>query len=129
MPYVDALSTLEIDYGKRVWETLRENQAFPVKGVLWLFEPESGWRLLIVTPRVDEVGRRKAYEELGELTHKIKLSPTDQNWRVEVMSPRSAFYQALRSVFGKRDSVEGTRLGSTQFEGMYVEDGYLYQVK
>ena len=129
MPYVDALTTFDVDFGKRLWESLRESKTFPVQGMLWLLESETGWKLLIATPLVDEVGRRKAYEELGNFTRRTEFSHPTQNWRIELISPRTPFYRALGAVFGKRDSVEGTRLGSTQFEGMYIEDGYLYQVK
>jgi hypothetical protein len=68
MPYVEALTTWDIDFGKELWNALRENKVFPAHGVLWLLEPENGWRLLVATRRVDEVGRRKAYEELANIT-------------------------------------------------------------
>jgi hypothetical protein len=128
MPYVDALTTWDIDFGRQLWQSLRENRIFPVQGVLWLLEPENGWRLLVATPRVDEVGRRKAYEELANVTRGV-VPGANQPSKIELISPRQAFYQALRSVFGKTASVEGARLGNTQVGGMYIEDAYLYEVR
>jgi len=37
MPYVDALTTWDIDFGKQLWQALRDNKVFPAQGLLWLF--------------------------------------------------------------------------------------------
>ena len=129
MPYVEVLTGTDIEFGKLLWCALRRNRKFPAKGALWLFQSESGeWHLLIATPKVDEIGPRKAYEELADLT---RLMPVDsgQLRKVELISPRLPFYKALRSVFGKTASVEGARLGNTQVGGMYIDDAYLYEIR
>jgi hypothetical protein len=128
MPYVDALTTWDIDFGKQLWQALRQNRVFPALGVLWLLESENGWRLVVATPRVDEVGRRKAYEELGNLTRGV-VPGANQSLKVELISPRTPLYEGLRSVFGKTTSVEGARLGNTQVGGTYIEDAYLYEIR
>ena len=129
MAYVEALTGMDIEFGKTLWQLLRANKEFPTNGVLWLFQLESGeWHLLIATPRVDAVGPRNAYAELSEIMKRI---PTDSNqlFRVELISPQHPFYQALRSVFGQTASVEGARLGNTQISGMYIDDAYLYEIR
>ena len=96
---------------------------------LWLSQSESDeWHLLIATPRVDAVGPRKAYEELSDITRSIHADSA-QLLRIELISPKQPFYQALRSVFGKAASVEGARLGNTQIGGMYINDAYLYEIR
>jgi len=76
---------------------------------------------------VDEVGPRKAYEELARITRRI---PADSQrlLKIELISPKQPFYQALRSVFGQTASAEG-RLGNTQIGGMYIDDAYLYEIR
>lgn len=128
MPYVDALTTWDIDFGRQLWQALRQNTNFPADGVFWLLDSENGWRLLVATPRVDKVGRRKAYEELGDLTRGV-VPGASHSLLVELVSPKTPLYQALRSVFGKTASVEGARLGNTQIGGMYVDDAYLYEIR
>jgi hypothetical protein len=128
MPYAPALTTWDIDFGRQLWEVLRENATFPADGVFWLLDSENGWRLLVATSRVDQVGRQKAYEELGNLTRAV-VPGASQSLLVELVSPRTPFYQALRSVFGKTASVEGARLGNTQVGGMYIDDAYLYEIR
>ncbi len=129
MGYVETLTGTDIDFGKELWHTLRQSKKFPAHGVLWLFQSESGeWHLLIATPKVNEVGPRKAYAELSNITRNI---PADarQLRRIELISPKQPFYQALRSVFGKTQSVEGARLGNTQIGGIYIDDAYLYEIR
>ena len=127
--YVETLTGPDIEFGKGLWDTLRGGKKFPADGALWLFQPESSeWHLLVATRRVDEVGPRKAYEELSDITRRLPIDST-QLLRVELISPRLPFYQALRSVFGKTKSVEGARLGNTQIGGMYISDAYLYEIR
>jgi len=129
MAYVEALSGIDIDFGKSLWHALRGNDKFPVDGALWLSRSESdAWHLVVATPRVDEIGPRKAYEELSKITRRLPSDP-GQLSRIELISPRQPFYQALRSVFGKSASVEGARLGNTQIGGMYINDAYLYEIR
>jgi hypothetical protein len=127
--YVEALTGTDIEFGKGLWNTLRGQKQFPAHGALWLYQSDSDeWHLLIATPRVDEVGPRKAYEELADITRRIPADST-KLLRIELISPRLPFYQALRTVFGKMASVEGARLGNTQIGGMYINDAYLYEIR
>jgi len=129
MAYLEALTGIDWDFGRMLYQALRENTRFPAHGAFWLFQSDPGeWHLLIATPRVDQVGPRKAYEELAEVTRSIVADPT-RLLRVELISPKLPLYQALRSVFAKTASVEGARLGNTQVGGMYIDDAYLYEIR
>lgn len=129
MAYVEALTGSDIDFGKSLWHALRGNKLFPADGALWLSRSDSdAWHLLVATPRVDEIGPRKAYEELSNVTQHLPTG-SEQFSRIELISPQQPFYQALRSVFGKTASVEGARLGNTQIGGKYIHDAYLYEIR
>jgi len=129
MAIIEALTGTDVDFGKVLWNTLRRNKKFRANGALWLFQPESGgWHFVIATPRVDEVGPRKAYEELSDITRRVPADSSEL-LKIELVSPRQPFYEALRSVFGKTASVEGARLGNTQIGGMYINDAYLYEIR
>ena len=129
MAYVEALSGTDIDFGKSLWQALRGNKKFPADGALWMSRSESdAWHLLVATPRVDEIGPRKAYEELLRVTQLIPAI-SEQFSRIELISPQQPFYQDLRAVFGKTASVEGSRLGNTQIGGRYIHDAYLYEIR
>ena len=129
MPYVTSLTELDIEFGKELWQALRRDKTLPWLGVLWLLESESSdWHLLVASPRVDEVGPRKAYEELAQVTRRMAANDP-QLLKIELISPKGSFYRALRNIFGNAASVEGTRLGNTQVEGMYIEDAYLYEIR
>jgi hypothetical protein len=127
--YVVPISATDVGFGKRLWNALRGNKKFSATGLLWLFDSTTNeWRLLIASPLVDEIGRRKAYGELTEITNSLDLD-SEQLQRIALISPSVPFYQALRSVFGKTESVEGARLGNTQVGGMYIDDAYLYEIR
>ncbi len=129
MAIVEELTTTDMDFGKVLWNVLRRNKKFRANGALWLLRPEAGeWHFVVATPRVDEVGPRKAYEELSGITRGI---PADSSklLKIELISPRQPFYEALRSVFGNTASVEGARLGGTQIGGRYINDAYLYEIR
>jgi hypothetical protein len=129
MPYVEALTDMDVEFGKRLWQTLRLSQTFPVNGMFWLFRLESAvWHLVIATPRVDIVGPRNAYAELVHLREGL-FADSAQIARVELISPTNPLYQGLRSVFGHTASVEGARLGNTQISGMFIDDAYLYEIR
>lgn len=128
MPYVDALTTWDIDFGRKLWQALRNNKVFPAQGLFWLLESEDGWRLLVATVKVDEVGRRKAYEDLASITRGV-IADGNQSLKIELISPRVPLYRELRSIFGSTASVEGARLGNTQVGGIYIEDAYLYEIR
>ena len=129
MAYVEALTEPDIEFGKALWRSPDRAAKFPVEGIFWLFDQESGeWHLLIATSRVDAVGPRNAYAELAMATEGIPVH-SDQQLRIELISPKHPLYQALRSVFGQTPSVEGARLGNTQIGGMYINDAYLYEIR
>jgi hypothetical protein len=129
MSYVETLREADIEFGKRLWQSLRRSKKFPTQGVFWLFEPQAAeWHLVIATPRVDKIGQRDAYRELADVTRKIPADSA-QLLKIELISPNQPLYQALRSVFAQTASVEGARLGNTQIEGMFINDAYLYEVR
>ena len=129
MAIVETLTRTDMDFGKVLWNVLRRNNKFRANGALWLLQPEAGeWHFVIATPRVDEVGPRKAYEELSQITRQI-AADSSTLLKIELISPRQPFYQALRSVFGNTASVEGARLGGTQIGGRYINDAYLYEIR
>lgn len=129
MAIVETLTGTDMDFGKVLWNVLRRNNKFRANGALWLLQPEAGeWHFVITTPRVDEVGPRKAYEELSQITRQI-AADSSTLLKIELISPRQPFYEALRSVFGNTASVEGARLGGTQIGGRYINDAYLYEIR
>jgi hypothetical protein len=129
VPYIETLSGADVEFGKRLWDELRENKTFPTTGMFWLFEPgASEWHLMIASPVVDKLGPRDAYRALSQVSGHVPADSA-QLLKVELISPRHPLYEALRAVFAKTKSVEGARLGGSQVQGMYVEDAYLYGVR
>lgn len=129
MSYVQTLTEPDIEFGKKLWQSVRGNNKFPVEGILWLLEPDADeWHLVIGTPRVDTIGPRDAYRELAELTRDVQADSA-QLLKIELVSPNHAFFKALRTVFANTASVEGIRLANTNVAGSYIDGAYLYEVR
>jgi hypothetical protein len=125
-----ALSEADIEFGKKLWEGLRGNPKFPVRGMFWLLE--GNWHLYIASDKVAELGPRDAYRHMAEV---IPLVPTDssssQQLRINLVSTKNPLYEAFRQLWVNTppDHVEGRRLASTQIAGMYIEEAYFYGVR
>lgn len=129
MNYVTTLDGADIEFGKKMWQSLRNNKDFPIQGILGLWELETGeWHLVIASPKVDTLGPRDAYRELAAVTHDVSTD-SRQRLKIELISPKQPMYQALRSVFARTASVEGSRLGNTQVAGMFIDEAYLYEIR
>ena len=129
MSDVETLDGVDIEFGRKMWQSLRNNKDFPIQGILWLWEPETGgWHLVIASPKVDTLGPRDAYVELAPIMRGISAD-SSQRIKIELISPKQPLYQALRSVFAQTASVEGARLGNTMVGGMFIDEAYLYEIR
>ena len=129
MNYVTTLDGADIEFGKKMWQSLRNNKDFPIQGILWLLEPEAGeWHLVIASPKTEMLGPRDAYRELAALTNDIPAN-SRQLLKIKLISPKDPMYDALRSVFAQTASVEGARLGNTMVGGTFIDEAYLYEVR
>jgi hypothetical protein len=129
MSYVETLDDLDIEFGRKMWQSLRNNKQFPIEGIFWLLEPEAGeWHLVIASPKAEMLGPRDAYRELAALTNDIPAN-SRQLLKIKLISPKDPMYDALRSVFAQTASVEGARLGNTMVGGTFIDEAYLYEVR
>jgi len=129
MSDVKTLDGVDIEFGRKMWQSLRDNKDFPIQGIFWLLEPNiGGWHLVIASPKVDTLGPRDAYIELSPVMRGI-TADSSQRIKIELISPKQPLFQALRSIFGLNDSVEGKRLNNTMVGGMFIDEAYLYEVR
>jgi hypothetical protein len=118
---------VDIGGGAQLIERL-DAAGFPLVAALWYFNPDaSEWRLLLASPRVDEAGPRRAYEEVLTQLDALKL-PSLSLANVIVRSPNEPLIAALRASF------RGTGRSATWIRGeavnsLYVGHAYLYLVR
>jgi len=128
MPHVATLTESDLSFGKKITEQLKIAK-FPFKGTLWLYDEEADdWQLIVASDLVDAKGPRDTYLELAKAIANVSGSDF-QRLRITVVSPKSALFAALRSVFAVAPNVEGARLQNTTVGGVLVSDAYLYEVK
>lgn len=129
MSDVATLEGIDIEFGKKLWQILKNSRDFPFQGIFWLSEPNiGGWHLVVASPVVDSLGPRDAYLRLSPILRKI-TADSGQRLKVKLISPDDPMYEALRSVFGETASVEGARLGNTMVGGTFIDEAYLYEIR
>ena len=129
MSDVETLDGVDIEFGRKMWQSLRDNKDFPIQGIFWLLEPNiGGWHLVIASPKVDTLGPRDAYIELSPVMRGI-TADSSQRIKIELISPKHPLFQALRSVFAQTASVEGARLRNTMVGGRFIDEAYLYEIR
>jgi hypothetical protein len=129
MSYVETLDGLDIEFGRKLWQRLRNSEDFPIEGAFWLLEPEAGaWLLVIASPKVDILGPRDTYRELAALTDDIPEN-SRQLFKIKLISPKDPLFQAPRSIFAQTASVEGKRMSNTMVGGMFIDEAYLYEIR
>jgi hypothetical protein len=121
-PFTDQMR----DSGRALIDELG-NVEFVIKSAFWIYDKDAGeWRLIIATPRVDEVGPKFAYgvvwdalQRLGEKVAGLSLE------NVSLASPEDALVVLLQTVF-KPTGQGSVRLTRSRVNNVYVEDAFLY---
>lgn len=126
MDQVESLTSSDIEFGRKVLESLK-NRGFGPKGVFWLLNEDQGdWKLVVVTDAVDKLGPRLTYLQIS---NHLRHLPSFQTLKVEALSPKTPMVRALLDVFGVASSVEGARLQNTMVNGIRVPGAYLYELR
>jgi hypothetical protein len=110
-----------IEEGQQLLDALTRHR-FPLHAALWLYIPDAlEWRLVIVTPTVDQAGPIAAYTRLQRVLGSIsaaQLTFTD----ITLISPLSPDYETLVG--------SPQRLGAAagHVRNVVFEDAYIYQI-
>lgn len=120
-----ALVGLDIDEGRRFLDLLRQS-GIPVSAALWQKEEIPGeWRLLLVTPIVDELGPRRAYRKLDQVLSQSAEQPAINLLDVSLFTPSASFAKSLRRVFKK---VRNRHVARHPVGDHFLEEGFIYFV-
>jgi len=112
--------------GQQLVQGLLRNR-FPIVAALWFYYTESlEWRLVIVSPSVDQVGPLAAYGRVQRVlmgSHPSRLTLTD----IALMGPQSQDYRNLRALVSSPGRVR-TGVPAGAVNGTIFDDTYVYQL-
>lgn len=121
-----ALVENEITAGRQITEAL-DDSGILVKGSLWFYVPEAfEWRLIVVTPLVDEKGPKAAYAAIQRSLRNRDINVPLR--RITVMSPRHPLVQLLRVAVKTGKGISGIRFTGNTINNVFIEDAYIYRL-
>ena len=119
----------DIEEGRRFLELLSKD-GVQVDAAVWQKDEKDElggrWRLLIVTPLVEELGVKKTYRRLDQILSRAPQRLTVDLLDVSVFTPESWFYKSLRRELRHARDLPITR---RPVGDHFVDDGFIYFVK
>lgn len=107
---------------------LLDRSGMQISSAFWLYLTEiQEWRLMLATPDIDTLGRKKTYAKiLGLLNQHIESidMPLDA---ISVISPDQDLDKHLRAVLKKGKEISG-RFSGIVVNGTLIEDIYIYSI-
>ncbi len=123
------LSEESIQLGRKVLIGL-DQAHFPVTAAFWLLLPETeGWRYVIATKLIDELGPIEAYGKLQKELVKILGKDNIFIKYTSIVSPTHPLISLLRvAIQTGPESISGIRFTGNVINGQYIDDAYIYRV-
>ncbi len=112
--------------GKTLIENL-DRAGFPVYSAVWILDMASEtWKLLIATPKIDDVGPHETYRQISEqMTGLNEVLLKD----LVAVSPNNDLISLLRSVIStERNAIIGTRFTGNTINNFLIPDAYIYRL-
>jgi hypothetical protein len=120
--YKTILVAADIEEGRRILNELEKLQ-LPITAAFWLHEDEEDWKLVVVSPDVEEKGPNKLYTMIASMLKNLSSDsqkplefPLD---RIRLASPYSLDYKMVKQHAGP--------VGGPVREGS-VLDAYIYKL-
>jgi hypothetical protein len=121
------LVNIDIEEGKKLIDLL-DRSGMKISSAFWLYLTEiQEWRLMLATPDIDTLGRKKTYAKILELLNQHLESIDMPLDAISVISPDQELNRHLRTVVKKGKEISG-RFSGIVVNGTLIEDTYLYRV-
>jgi hypothetical protein len=101
-----------------------------IDGLLWLYFPElNAWRFVVSSSQVKTLGPKKIYEDIRSAISKNHgTKPRVQFEDIIVVDSDDPLIKPLRRAINTGEQVGGIRLKGNVFDGVLVEDAYVYRL-
>lgn len=118
-----------ISAGKDLLTELESASLHP-KAVLWLYSSETNlWEYVIAMPAYDLEGPLKSFEKVQSVLEKNKtLRDMIPLRSINVISPSDDLIRSLRKKYRSGADKKVYRIKSTNVDGEFVEDAYIYKL-
>ena len=121
-----ALVMLEAEKGKQV-VTAFDASNFPVRSAFWFYLPDGDeWRLILATPKIDELGPRAAYAAAQEILRNQQSGIGLEH--ITLLSPNDPLVKLLRvAITTSPTALADFRFTKNVINNVLIEDAYIYR--
>lgn len=118
----------DIADGRLLVEALDRSE-FTLSGALWFyFSKDEEWRLLLVSPLVDEIGPRRSYIRIQSVIEGFPPSFGISITRISVTSPKSKLIQLLKIAIRTGPGISEIRFSRNTINNVFIEDALIYRL-
>lgn len=122
----EALVTPAIAAGKELLSFL-DSEQFEITSALWLLISETQeWRLILASPKVDEVGPRQAFKMLAAKVQQKREIGISLGV-ISLVSPSDRTVSLFRLMIGTGPGINEIRMTNNSINGVFIEDAVLYR--
>jgi hypothetical protein len=102
---------------------------FSVRIACWFLSELRTWKLIIVTPEVNNIGPKKSYKKIQHILQKtseeVRISLND----ISIFSPDDPLAMNMKGVISTPPkAIAGIRCTNCVFNNIRIEDSYFYRV-
>ena len=116
----------DVEAGRRIVAAL-DKEKFRVSAALWLYATESGWRLIIASPIVAQLGPIRAYNRLQTVLREHEIRHPSLN-DIALRKPDDDLIRLLRGFIRTGPGIHETRFTRNVVGGVLIEDALIYRI-
>lgn len=121
------LVNIDIEEGRKLIEEL--DSYLEITSAFWYYLSEiQEWRLILATPSIDKLGRKKTYSIIWDVLNKNKEMLSIPLDAISIMSPKQELNKLLSYAIKTGKGISGIRFSGNVINGTLIEDAYLYRV-
>lgn len=115
--------------GKNLLSVL-DDENMGIKAAFWLFYPDTElWKILLWSPKLEELGPKKAYEKILTILEKYKEQQLPDLDEIVVIKSDEKILRLLRvAIQTPSEGISSIRFSKSVINGHFIDEAYIYRL-